>query len=295
MSREPRYSVCQLTLPDAGFEESLDLIAASGASGVSVAVERLRDGEEQALVQTLRASGLSAAGCMPAHPTPLPVRPALMFPGPEDPTERVALMIDSVRRLAPFDPDSIVVATGSAEGYERDAAFEIAANGIREVARVAGDLGTRLGVEVIRGGLGFEASFLQTLPEAVELLDAIDEPNVGLCFDVYHLWNTVDALSLAENLADRIVCVQVSGWREPPRCLADRLLPGDGTEDLAAFLGALERGGYDGWYDLELFSDDGRWGTDLPDSLWKLPYTELLERAHAGSQRAWSARPVADR
>jgi sugar phosphate isomerase/epimerase len=282
-------------LPDAGFEESLDLIAASGATGVSLAGDRMRDGQEQAHLETFRASGLSAAACLPTHVTPLPVRPALMFPGPEDPAERVPLMIDSVRQLAPFDPDCIVVATGTAEGYERDAAFEIAVNGIREVARVAGELGTRLGVEVIRGGLGFEASFLQTLPEAVEFLDAVDAPNVGLCFDVHHLWNTVDALPLAEELADRIVCVQFSGWREPPRCLADRVLPGDGAEDLPAFLGALERGGFDGWYDFELFSDDGRWGTDLPDSLWKLPYPELLERAHAGFQRAWAARPGADR
>lgn len=57
-------------------------------------------------------------------------------------------------------------------------------------------------------------------------------------------------------------------------------------------LGALERGGFNGWYDFEIFSDDGRWGTDLPDSLWKLPYDELIERANAGLLKAWNARPA---
>jgi hypothetical protein len=32
---------------------------------------------------------------------------------------------------------------------------------------------------------------------------------------------------------------------------------------------ALEAGGFTGWWDLEIFSDDGRDGNDFPDSIWK--------------------------
>jgi hypothetical protein len=36
-----------------------------------------------------------------------------------------------------------------------------------------------------------------------------------------------------------------------------------------------------------VFSDDGRFGNDYADSLWKLPPRELLEGGVAGFARAW--------
>ena len=39
------------------------------------------------------------------------------------------------------------------------------------------------------------------------------------------------------------------------------MLPGDGIADLAAMLGALDAAGWDGLYDLEIFSDNGTFGT----------------------------------
>jgi len=38
------------------------------------------------------------------------------------------------------------------------------------------------------------------------------------------------------------------------------------------------RTGWAGGYDLELFSDDGTFGDDFEDSLWKLPAEELARR-----------------
>jgi hypothetical protein len=48
--------------------------------------------------------------------------------------------------------------------------------------------------------------------------------------------------------------------------------------------------GFAGWYDLEIFSDDRRGGTDLPDSLWKLPAAEMIQRGQQGLLRAWDTR-----
>ena len=42
---------------------------------------------------------------------------------------------------------------------------------------------------------------------------------------------------------------------------------------------ALEAAGYDGWYDVELMSDDGTLGNAFEDSLWALPAEELARRA----------------
>lgn len=71
-----------------------------------------------------------------------------------------------------------------------------------------------------------------------------------------------------------------------------QLLPGDGVADIPAILGALDDAGYQGWYELEIMSDDGLYGNDFPDSLWKLDPVELVRRGCEGFLRAWSERPA---
>jgi sugar phosphate isomerase/epimerase len=284
---DPKFSICQLTMPDTTFEDDLRIVAATGATGIALAEEKLRAGDEAEQLAAFRASGLTATVCLPTNIGALPIQPAIIYAAPQDPAVRVGLMCDSVRRLAPFAPDSIVVTTGSEVGRTREEATSIAVETLREVARVAEEEGTRLSLEPCRRDLGFDASFVQGLADTVALLDLIDRPNVGVCFDVYHHWDEPDLIDRIGEHADRIVGIQVNDWREPPRSFADRLVPGDGSIDLPAIFAALARGGYDGWYDFELFSDDGRWGTDLPDSLWKIPPRELAERGLAGMVSAW--------
>lgn len=287
--REPKLSICEFTTPDTTFEEDLDLYRSVGATGIGISESKLRDGEESEQLAAFKLSGLTATVCLPTNIGILPVRPALAYPGPEDPEARITLMCDSIRRLALFGPDCLVVITGSEEGYSRDDATAIVVEGLREAAAVAADHGTRLALEPCRGDLGFDGSFLRSLRAAAEMVDAIDRPNVGICYDVYHHWHETEIVEATETLANRIFGVQVNDWREPPRCEVDRLFPGDGVIDIPALIAALERGGYDGWYDLEVFSDDGRWGTELPDALWKLPAPEAARRGMDSMLEVWRA------
>jgi sugar phosphate isomerase/epimerase len=67
------------------------------------------------------------------------------------------------------------------------------------------------------------------------------------------------------------------------------VLPGDGIVNLPAIFTALREGQFDGWFDLEVFSDDGRWGNAYPDSVWKLPWLEQARRGFEGLMTAWNA------
>lgn len=290
MSIGSRLSVCQLSLPDTTFEEDLELIVASGAPGVALAESKMRDGEDEKHLTALRASGLKATVCIAANVSPLPIRPTGFFPGPDDVDERVALMCKSIRRLAAYNPDCITLVTGSSEGYSKEKAWQLAVEGIREATRVAAEHNTRIALEICRNDLGVEFGFLQTLTEGIAFIDEVANPAIGLCYDFYHVWDRENNLELTERYATRIFGVQYSDWREPPRTMADRVLPGDGIIDIPRIIGALERGGFNGWYDFEMFSDDGRWGTDLPDSVWKMPKNEMLDKAHAGIRKAWDKR-----
>ena len=53
----------------------------------------------------------------------------------------------------------------------------------------------------------------------------------------------------------------------------------------ALLFGALEAGGFDGWYELEIFATE-----TYPDSLLKLDPVELVRRGKAGFLGAWEAR-----
>ncbi len=91
----------------------------------------------------------------------------------------------------------------------------------------------------------------------------------------------------------RVVGVHVSDCREPTRGWADRVLPGEGRADVPRVLALLDDAGWDGLYDIEIFSDNGTFGASYPDSLWDVPATELVPRARAAFDRVWEARPSA--
>jgi sugar phosphate isomerase/epimerase len=93
--------------------------------------------------------------------------------------------------------------------------------------------------------------------------------------------------------ASRLAGVHVNDWREPTRGWADRVLPGDGAADLPAILGVLEDVGWEGFYDLEIFSDNGAFGSAYPDSLWDVDAAELARRGRDAFIHCWSNRRVA--
>ncbi|CAN5221096.1 hypothetical protein BH18ACT12_BH18ACT12_22950 [soil metagenome] len=122
------------------------------------------------------------------------------------------------------------------------------------------------------------------------MLDEADHPALGIQFDSWHVWNTPDVLDDIERYTDRFVGVHIADWREPTRGWADRVLPGEGIADLRAILGALDRAGWSGYYDLEIFSDNGAFGSSWPDSLWDVPAEELAEAGKKAFARVWAAR-----
>jgi sugar phosphate isomerase/epimerase len=82
--------------------------------------------------------------------------------------------------------------------------------------------------------------------------------------------------------------VHVCDRRDPTRGWADRELPGDGDANLPAILRALADAGWDGLYDIEVFSDDGTFGSSYDDSYWRLEPADFLARARSSFDDAWN-------
>jgi sugar phosphate isomerase/epimerase len=274
----PPFSISQVSTLTASFVEDVRAYAAAGVDGIGIWEMKLAEDS----LDEFRASGLEAATAVPLVPS---IHPLPLLPGPESSRERVDTLLRSLEVLAPFAPAAVLCFTGPGDR-------ETAVAGVREVAREAELLGLRLAVEPFQLE-GIESwSTLNTLGDAAAFVEEVGSDAVGIQFDVWHLWNTPDLLDEIARHAHLIAGVHVGDWREPTRGWADRVLPGEGAADLPAILGALEEAGWDGLYDLEIFSDNGAFGSAYPDSLWDLDAAELARRGRDAFAHCWLERRV---
>jgi sugar phosphate isomerase/epimerase len=275
----PPFSISQITTLPASFEHDLRAYRDAGADGIGLWEIKLREGEEDLLLAALRESGLASTNAVPAVPSiaPLPI------PGPDDPAERIEAYCAGLRRLAPFEPTAVVLLTGPGE-------HGVVVEGLRTIAAEARTLGLTIGLEPYSRHDGEEWTIVNTIAEAGALIDEAGVADaVGILFDCWHLWDSELEADLAAH-RQRIVGVHVSDVREPTRSFADRLLPGDGVANVPRILGLLDRAGWDGFYDLEIFSDNGAFGNAHPDSLWDVPAGELARRGREAFLACWGRR-----
>ena len=282
--RLPLFSISQVSTLTASFVDDVRVYSAGGVDAIGIWEMKLGDGLEDAdAIALLEESGLGAATAVPLVPSILPLP---LLPGPADPRERVDSLLRSINRLAAFHPAAVLCFTGPG-----DRATAVA--GLRELAAEAERIGVRLALEPFQA-VGIESwSIVNTLGEAVELLEEVGSPAFGIQFDVWHLWNTPDLHAEIERHAHHFAGVHLNDWRDGTRGWADRVLPGDGVADVPAILAALERAGWDGYHDVEIFSDNGAFGTAYPDSLWDVEPSELVRRSRESFIQCWEERRVA--
>jgi sugar phosphate isomerase/epimerase len=278
VSSVPLFSISQVSTLSASFADDVRAYAEAGVDAIGVWELKLGEGS----LEEFQASGLGSATAVPLVPS---VHPLPLLPGPDTVRKRVDALRRSLEVLAAYAPAAILCFTGPGDR-------ETAVRGVREVAREAERLGLRLAVEPFQLE-GIESwSALNTLGDAAAFVDEVGSDAVGIQFDVWHLWNTPDLLDEIPRHAHLIAGVHVSDWREPTRGWADRVLPGDGAADVPAILGALDDAGWTGFYDLEIFSDNGAFGSAYPDSLWDLDAAELARRGRDAFVKTWSKRRV---
>jgi sugar phosphate isomerase/epimerase len=284
----PRVSISQISTFSASFAADLAAYTAAGLDGIGVWELKLGDRPDEVELAALDASGLARASAVPAVPSILPLP---LLGGPNDPRERLDALLASLHRLAPFAPSGIVCLTGTGAGRDLDEARGLVVDGLRELAREAESLGLRIALEPYQRDDADEWTIASTVPEALDLIrEAGDSPALALQFDVWHLWNTDSLLDDIAGHVDRFAGVHVCDVRQPTRGWADRGVPGSGGADVPRILDALDGAGFDGLYDIEIFSDDGTFGSPYHDSLWRLDPTEAAVQLRDAFMACWRAR-----
>jgi sugar phosphate isomerase/epimerase len=251
-----RTGICEWTTFPASFEDELAAYRAAGAGAIGLLEFKLEGVED--VRSKLQESALAVSACLPAAGS---ILPSPLIPGPDEPEARVAAICASVARFAELEPGCVFFLTGPGEDSD------LVREGIRRIGEAGERHGVRVALEPIHPTQAGALSFVHTIEHALEL---IEDAEVGILFDTWHLQEV--------SHAERIYGVHVADRREPTRSDFDRLFPGEGSR---AAVRAIEAAGYDGWYDVEVMSDDGTFEEAFPDSLWTLPADELARRAVA--------------
>jgi sugar phosphate isomerase/epimerase len=194
----------------------------------------------------------------------------------------VEALCASVRRLAELDPVCVLFLTGPAGG--RGDARELVREGMRAVAAAGRAAGVRVALEPVHPSQAEVFSFVHSIPEALAL---IEDEDVGIMLDTWHISDQAQIRARA----GRIAGVHVADRREPTRSDFDRVLPGETCSTWVLRAAPSRAGGYAGWYDVEIFSDNGAFGNVFPDSLWDVDPVELARRCRKSLERVWEGRP----
>jgi sugar phosphate isomerase/epimerase len=263
-----RLALSEISTVGASFDDDVAAYADAGFDGIGIWEFKLpqNDAANRAL---LREAGLAVANCVPSVPSILPLRLPGME-GPPDLRERVGTLCASMRRLAAYEPESVLIITGP---IDDPASRHTVVDGLREVAAAADAAGVRLGLEPIHPSQRDTVSFVNSISDAVALLDEAGLDGVGIMADTYNLWDeTPAALAAIAPLVTGLHVADVPA--ESDR--SDRVLPGEGGSRSAELVRGLTGAGWDGYLDVEIFS--------TPDLFWSLPVDEAARRAHAAAR-----------
>lgn len=141
----------------------------------------------------------------------------------------------------------LVVVPGNLNGQSRSRALDMAAAALTEVLSRSEGSRVALAVEPIK-----EVDFITTLDDALDLVELIDHPRIGVYPDSFQLWRDPGLPDAIERAAHRVLGVHIAD--DDGEATPTRLPPGEGVVPLVRFVQAVEQTGYHGTYDVELFT-----------------------------------------
>jgi sugar phosphate isomerase/epimerase len=284
-----RFGISEFTSHQWTFERDVERYSAHGVDMIEVCQYKLRDGEYEKQLGSIPTAGLTVSSVQTRIHS---VYQDSLVAEPSDPSDRVKNILDSIDAIAPHVPKGtpFVVITGKAPGGNNEEVYRRMLDVLPRLADRAAHFGMRVAYEPLNPILFHTDTALWGLDAALELVERVNHPALGVCCDFWNIFETPSVQKVIEACGKRIFLVQVSDWRRP-HANADRRCLGDGSIPTPALLQAVRAAGYGGPYVLEIFS-----ATSLPDSLWTADMDDVLDRNIVAFDRMWdeslSAEPV---
>jgi sugar phosphate isomerase/epimerase len=254
-----RLSFNQATAERASLPDVIEACARAGVPGISLWRHKLAETGVERAATLLRDAGLWVSSVCRGG----------MFPA-STATERAARIDDNRRAIddaATLGAEVLVLVCGAAPDRDIGAARAMVADGIAAIAPYAAERNVRLGIEPLHPAFAAERSCITTMREARLMSEQYDASNVGVVVDVYHVWWDPERAEEIARLGDRIAGYHVNDWLVPVKnVLMNRGMMGDGVIELRRIRGEIERAGYMGPIEVEIFNE----------SIWERPLDELV-------------------
>ena len=148
---------------------------------------------------------------------------------------------------------------------------KLMAKEFRLLCQQAAEVGTNVVLEIM------PFSNVRNIETALAIVERADQPNGGLLLDIWHLERGGIKFSEISKIPARFIkSIELNDahkytieplWMDT---IHKRVLPGDGTFDVPAFIKAVQAAGYEGPWGLEVLSDTHR----------KLPLEQMANRAY---------------
>jgi sugar phosphate isomerase/epimerase len=249
----------QATAERASLPDVIEACARHGVPGISIWRHKLAQTGLERAARLVRDAGLRVSSLCRGG----------MFPAPTA-AERRAKIDDNRRAIdeaATLGAEVLVLVCGAAPDRDIGAAREMVADGIAAIAPYAAERGVRLGIEPLHPAFAAERSCITTMREARLISERFDSANVGVVVDVYHVWWDPERAEEIARLGDRVAGYHVNDWLVPVKnVLMNRGMMGDGVIELRRIRGEIERAGYRGPIEVEIFNEE----------IWQTPLDELV-------------------
>jgi sugar phosphate isomerase/epimerase len=230
-----------------GLGQCIDAWVRVGVPAIGITRAQLEEYGRDVGMRQLRDSGLAIANYQGVDVYDL--RDPSRYPERQD---RALPYLDVAAEL---EADCVYAATGPRGDLTWS---EAARHIVEQTAALVPELharNLRLAIEPVHP-LRQDITFLNTAADTLDVLRAVDDHSVGYVFDTWHLWWERGIEDRARESAPKVFNVQVSDHKAKTMRTMDRAIPGAGIAPIGRLLHALADGGYDGWWDLEVISDD---------------------------------------
>ncbi|SDK53866.1 hydroxypyruvate isomerase family protein [Natronorubrum texcoconense] len=228
-------SVCLETVyDDEPFHERVSRAADAGADAVEFWDWREKDLE--AVTTAADEADLPVVGCVAGG----------TLTDSEQADDAAETVRESIETAAEIDCSTLIATTGpDQEGLDRETQHRNIVDVLSSVAPDAEEAGVTIVVEPLNTAVDHPGYYLTSTREGVEIVEAVDSPNVKLLYDVYH--QQITEGNVIQTLTD---CIEHVGHVH----IADvpgRHEPGTGELNYANIIDALEESGYDGFVGCE--------------------------------------------
>ena len=256
-----RLSFNQITTPKWSVREAVEGCVRRGVPSIALWRHKIAETGLEACARLVGDAGLRVSSVCRGG----------MFPAvtAEERARRVEDNFRAVDEAAALHADCLVLVVGGSQETGIVEARQMVADGVAEVASYAAECGVRLGLEPLHPMFAADRSVLVTIEQALEIAASYSPETGGGVLDVFHIWWDPKVMEAIARCEGRICGFHVSDWLVPlPDVLLGRGMMGDGVIDNRGLREAVDRAGYGGPIEVEIFNQ----------AIWDADPDEVLDR-----------------